>query len=210
MRRMLVTALRVLSAVMLFAMISAGIAGCDSRYPLEFSYGGIDYSRAVGGNMWAIHLGTYAGGVYLSWNQLEPSSRTDPYLQKDYRRLAGWREWHARSVDNLSDQPLVTTMPDTRCTPPQTGHLLAPNWSTLGVRAYHFSEGGKAGFAIVLPCLALVVVTTIAPMLWLRRRLVRWRRRAHGQCPCCGYDLRQSPDRCPECGAIPSPPQRTR
>ena len=33
-----------------------------------------------------------------------------------------------------------------------------------------------------------------------RRRIVRWRA-AHGLCLRCGYDLRASSGRCPECGS---------
>ncbi len=57
--------------------------------------------------------------------------------------------------------------------------------------------------ALVVPYWALVMATGILPA-WLGLRIGRWgiRRRSSrsGLCPSCGYDLRASPERCPECG----------
>src|SRR5207247_695086 len=56
------------------------------------------------------------------------------------------------------------------------------------------------GAIIVLPALAFS-----AAGLWLSRVLNRRRHRsAHGFCVQCGYDLRATPNRCPECGAVPA------
>ena len=48
------------------------------------------------------------------------------------------------------------------------------------------------------------VTVLFAPLALLTvRRLHRGRRARVGCCASCGYDLRATPGRCPECGAVP-------
>jgi hypothetical protein len=60
-------------------------------------------------------------------------------------------------------------------------------------------------YTIVLPNWFIVLATALPALMWFRRRQAKMRRRSRGLCDVCGYDLRASNERCPECGtAIPS------
>jgi hypothetical protein len=56
-------------------------------------------------------------------------------------------------------------------------------------------------WALVIPMWPIVVPAVIIEAEIIRRWLLRYWRKSNGLCPKCGFDLRATPDRCPECGA---------
>ncbi len=71
-------------------------------------------------------------------------------------------------------------------------------------RIRYYSPGdtpGRRQFDLRIPFIFPMVIFALPPALML---MSLRRRRKTGHCPHCGYDLRASPERCPECGKATS------
>jgi hypothetical protein len=82
--------------------------------------------------------------------------------------------------------------------PPFVAMVDRPRWRVVG-----FAGGGvKTFWFLSVPFWFLLLASSALPAAWLVRRLRRRPGAGARPCPSCGYDLRATPDRCPECGAV--------
>jgi hypothetical protein len=101
------------------------------------------------------------------------------------------------------------TVPSEQASPIIHKWIFDPANAQSSLLGFGFSQGSvnalKASFrAVLIPYWAILPPLALLPIAAIRRRLLRWQRRRMGLCRRCGYDLRRSPDRCPECGATRS------
>jgi hypothetical protein len=65
------------------------------------------------------------------------------------------------------------------------------------------TDAGTTAWAVAIPCWSMAGIFAVFPLMWVKRHW-QGRGRSAGMCPSCGYDLRATPERCPECGRYQS------
>ena len=137
------------------------------------------YHDVVG---WGKQVGTHGWWACLEWDQAHVVVRA-----VDANRAGFIGEWINKGI-------LWEREPPESMRPDLLWHINA-NW-------------GQA-WALGVPCWLALTAFGASPALWLRLRWSSQRRRAlrqqRGLCLTCGYDLRASSGRCPECGSLIPP-----
>jgi hypothetical protein len=74
---------------------------------------------------------------------------------------------------------------------------------TVGRPAGNWQRGDRPLVIVHAPHWTLLALLCVPPAFAFARRARQRKRARSGACPSCGYDLRSTPERCPECGTVP-------
>jgi hypothetical protein len=116
-------------------------------------------------------------------------------VARDRNMSEGWRFWY---TDDYSPYPIEFHTSELQYDLYFAGfQLVRGDWTWTDkpdLRHHHQLR------SVTIPLWCPVIVFAIAPGIVAARWFLRRRRFSKGCCTACGYDLRATPARCPECG----------
>lgn len=195
MKRRLFNILAALCLALSAALALLWVAADDSYECLSFQHDGWPAPTLQRDTM--VELGVSGGQLVLDtrtvdtdYSNLSERGLTPQAFERAYREIGRgtnlrWRSWE---------------------------HGARVAGAVLGFGAEHITipQAARQGGAVddrrwSMPVALPIALLCVSPALWFLRTHRRERRSRLGLCLCCGYDLRASKDRCPECGtAIPA------
>lgn len=104
--------------------------------------------------------------------------------------IIGDQVWHFTTDKNLSGRISIQRNLDVTVT-----RSAAFSWSTNQWRRWQY-------LGLTVPYWAIIVLSGILPAMWIVLKM-REPKIEGNFCASCGYDLRATPQRCPECGIVP-------
>jgi hypothetical protein len=144
------------------------------------------------GTLSAWTINSSLGGIGFEWSlrtRLNAEIIQEAQANPNYGRLILQKTFHR--------YPFRSHYPD--------GQVWGGFWRQIGFLVLPGGRYLTGGLIVVVPYWSLMILCAIVPA-WSTAHAWRVRRRRKdGLCPSCGYDMRATPDRCPECGVSRAP-----
>jgi len=174
---------------------------CGFLYARLFMYRGVPWEKHSGSGIVTLERGTMVRtlGLRLDGNGLTLERNESDRSWSDYQRVT-WRvlgqcqpSWGWCGTGRDEYRPIATF------------NRAGVSWSS-GQWVSCYTGEARPHFRLTSPHWLNSSATVAWPALALVGAVRRWRRFPQGHCQSCGYDLRATPDRCPECGAAGAAP----
>ena len=184
--KILLRALTGLSLILL--LVLTGIWMRSLRIVDEVDYA-VPWKSSVTMNGTAVGLGSWNGHLEILLEYSRQSTSTVIQPRQGYR----WTHCLLRQYAAPQDNPTWHFC----------GFYKAESLSFFNMALIDINKPDAVTKYFGIPDWLIAGLLILPPGLWLRGFLKRRRQHRLGHCAKCGYDLRATPDRCPECGTTP-------
>jgi hypothetical protein len=174
-----VSSIATITSALLFVAIL--VLWARSHFARDYTSMWLPYrADAAGPRFVKVDVAGAGGQLEVDWQVWKDADREELRRRNKIARS----NWYYRSFSEL---PLKYA----QSTPPTF-------WNAIGFKTY----SGPTHSNICVPYWAGTVLTAGLPLAWVVRRVRRRRSAVAGRCLVCGYDLRATPQKCPECGNV--------